>query len=104
MPIMHRKCEHCKKLIEGLIEKFPTVYQFCNGNWNKLILLIRKGVYPYKDMDSWEKFDETSLRDKKAFYSNLSLEDISDEDYAHAQKVWGVFKIINRGKHLDLYV
>ena len=38
-------------------------------------------------MDSWEKFDETSLPDKKAIYSNLNLEDISDEDYAHAQKV-----------------
>ena len=104
MPIMHRKCEHCKKLIEGLIEKFPTVYQFCNGNWNKLILLIRKGVYPYKDMDSWEKFDETSLPDKKDFYGNLNLEDISDEDYAHAQKVWDVFEIRNCCKYHDLYV
>ena len=43
-------------------------------------------------MDSFEKFDETSLPDKKAFYSNLSLEDISDEDYTHAQKVWDVFE------------
>ena len=24
---------------------------------------------------------------KEAFYSNLNLEDISDEDYVHAQKV-----------------
>ena len=30
---------------------------------------------------------------KKAFYSELSLEDITDKDYEHAQKVWGVFKI-----------
>ena len=37
-------------------------------------------------MDSWEKFDENSLP-PKGFYSNLNLEDISDEDYAHAQKV-----------------
>ena len=44
-------------------------------------------------MDSWEKFDETTLPLKEAFYSNLNLEDISVEDYAHAQKVWGVFKI-----------
>ena len=47
-------------------------------------------------MDSWEKFDETSLLDKKAFYSKLNLEDISNRDYEHAQKVWEVFEI----KHL----
>ena len=36
-------------------------------------------------MDSWEGFDETS--DKKSFCSKLYLEDITDEDYVHAQKV-----------------
>ena len=55
-------------------------------------------------MNSWEKFDETSLPDKKAFYSNLNLEDISDEDNGHAQKVWDLFEIRNRGKYHDLYV
>ena len=38
-------------------------------------------------MDSWEKFDKTSLPPKEDFYSELSLEGISDEDYAHTQKV-----------------
>ena len=55
-------------------------------------------------MDSWEKFDETSLLDKKAFYSKLNLEDITDKDYEHAQKVWTVFKIKNLGKYHNLYV
>ena len=55
-------------------------------------------------MDSWEKFDETTLPPKEAFYSNLNLEDISDEDYAHAQKVWDVFEINNLGEYHDLYV
>ena len=49
-------------------------------------MLIRKGVYPYEYMDSWEKFDETTLPPKEGFYSNLNLEDISDEDNAHVQK------------------
>ena len=55
-------------------------------------------------MDSSERFNETSLPDKKAFYSELSLEDITDKDYAHAQKVWEVFEIKNQGEYHDLYV
>ena len=54
-------------------------------------------------MDSSEKFDETSLPSKEGFYCELNLEGISDEDNAHAQRVWEVFKINNRGEHLDLY-
>ena len=55
-------------------------------------------------MDRWEKFDETTLPPKEAFYSNLNLEDISDEDHAHAQKVWDVSEINNLGEDHDLYV
>ena len=53
-------------------------------------------------MDSWEKFNETTLPAKKDFYSNFNLENISDEDYTHAQKVWDVFKIKNLGEYHDL--
>ena len=66
-------------------------------------MLLRKGIYPYEDMDNWGKFDETTLPPKEAFYSNLNLENISDEDYAHAQKVCEVFDIKNRGEYHDLY-
>ena len=55
-------------------------------------------------MDSWERFNETSLPPKKSFYSELNLEDISDKDYLHAQKVWDVFEIRNLGEYHDLYV
>ena len=80
------------------------MYQFCNGDLNKFVLLLRKGVYPYEYMDSWERFNETSLPPKKSFYSELNLEVITDKDYNHAQKVWKVFKIKNMGEYHDLYV
>ena len=93
---LNYRCKECKetctKSINELIEKFPRMYQFCNGDLNKFVLLLRKGVYPYEYMDSWERFNET-LPDKKAFYSKLNLEDITDKDYEHAQKVWEVFEI-----------
>ena len=88
------RCKECKeeqrRPINESIEKFPSIYQFCNGNLNKFVLLLRIGFYPYECMDIWEKFDETILPPKEAFYSNLNLGDISDGDYAHAQK-YGVY-------------
>ena len=39
-------------------------------------------------MDSWERFDETSLPDKEAFYSSLIMEDITDVDHRHAKRVF----------------
>ena len=53
-------------------------------------------------MNSWEKFEETSLPDKKDFHSKLNSEDISDYDYEHAKKVWDVFEIKNVGEYHDL--
>ena len=85
------KCKECNnesyKSINGLIEKVPNTYQFCNEDVNKFVLLSRKGVYPYEYMDSWENFNEISLPDKETFYSKLNKKGITDEEYAHAQKV-----------------
>ena len=91
------------KSINGLIEKFPRMYQFCNGDLNKFVLLLRKGVYPYEYMDSWERFNETSLPPKKDFYSELTLEDITDNDYNHAKKVFEEY-CTDIGDYHDLYV
>ena len=98
---LNHKCKECNetsaKSVNDLIENFPRTYKFCNGNLNKFVLLSRKGVYPYEYMDSWERFNDTSLPPKKSFYSELNLEDISNKDYLHAQKVWDVFEITNLG-------
>ena len=67
-------------------------------------MLLRKGVYPYEYMETWERFIEASLPRKESFYSELNLEDISDKDYLHAQKVWDVFEIKDIGEYHDLYV
>ena len=53
-------------------------------------LLMRKGVYPYEYMDSWVRFAEPKLPlptphpAKEAFFSKLSDQHISDEEYMHA--------------------
>ena len=84
------KCNKCDdksyRSVYDLTERFPNTYQFCNKDLSKFILLLRKGVYLYKYMDSWEGFHETMLPTKESFYSELNLEDITEEDYSHAQK------------------
>ena len=86
------------------MKKFKNTYSFCNNNLNKFLLLLRKGVYPYEYMDSWERFNETSLPSKKEFYSNLNMEDIDEIDYRHVNNVFKSFKLENLGDYHDLYV
>ena len=67
-------------------------------------LLTRKGVYPYEYVNSWDRFNETQLSPIDAFYSNLNMSSISEEDYQHAQRVWKEFGIHNLGDYHDLYL
>ena len=57
------QCLECKKNYKKAfnkesIKRFASTHEFCNGDINKFILLLRKGVYPDEYMDSWERFDE----------------------------------------------
>ena len=67
-------------------------------------LLIRKGLYPYEYMSSWERFNESRLPSKDKFYSSLNMSGVSDKEYEHACKVWNEFGIKNMGEYHDLYL
>ena len=69
----------------------------------KLDLMVRKGVYPYDYMDSFDKFNE-KLPFKEDFYSILNDEHITNENYQHAQTVWNEFKLKTMGEYHDLYL
>ena len=102
------ECYNCKqryrkKFNKELIKRFASTYEFCNNDLNKFLLLLRKGVYPYEYMDTWERFSEISLPSKEDFYSNLNMEDINDIDYRHANNVFKGFKLENLGDYHDLY-
>ena len=55
-------------------------------------------------MDSWEKFDETSLPDKEAFYSILNMEDITDVDYRHVKRLYKEFSNKSLRYYYDFYL
>ena len=103
------KCFNCdsyykKKFNKDLIKKFKSTYSFCNNDLNKFILLLRKGVYPYEYIDSWERFNETSLPNKEDFYSNLNIDDIDEIDHRHGNNVFKSFTLENLGNYHDLYI
>ena len=93
-----RKNNYKKRFKKYLIKRFASKYEFWNGEINKFILSLRKGIYPYEDKDSCERFDEASLHYKEPFYSNLNIKDIKDVDYRYA------LRVKHLGKYHDLHV
>ena len=89
---------------DSLIEKFYNTYQLSNKDLNKFALLLRKSVYPYEYMDSWNKFNEPVPLVEDHYYSELNKEGITKEDLKHVKKVCDTFKIKNLGEYHDLHV
>ena len=54
-------------------------------------------------MNSFDRFNETTLPDIKCFYSSLNDETVTEEQYRHAKKGWETFKIKNMGEYHDFY-
>ena len=80
-----------------------------------LELLKQKDAYPYEYMDSFKRFNEEKLPDKKCFYSSVkdgTTDDngekldghISDEDYLTCKKIWNEFNMKNMGDYHDHYL
>ena len=71
---LNYECKKCKEIWlkpkNGLIKKFPNTHQFCNGDINKFVLLLRKGVYPYEYIDSWKDLMKHHYQIKKHFTAN----------------------------------
>jgi len=66
--------------------------------------LLRKGIFPYDWLDSFEKLSEKQLPEMSEFYSKLNGCDITDEDYQHVRKVWKHFDVKSFREYHDLYM
>ena len=102
-------CFKCKNNISKdfnneLIERFKNTCQFCENDNKKFLILLRKEIYPYEYMDSWNKFNQDKLPPMNNFYSELTVENITNSDYRHAQRVFITFNNKNLGDYHDLYV
>ena len=86
--------------VDTLKENFPRMYKFSKGDKDKFTLLLRKGVYHYEYIDSWERFNETKLQDKNSFFNKLNQEDITNKDHKHVHKVWKTYDM----QHMVEYI
>ena len=68
------------------------------------MLLLRKGVYPYEYMDSFDKFQETELQSQQKFNSSFRNTKITNDDYKHAKNVWKTFNCKTMKDYYKLYV
>ena len=91
-------------LTKNLVRGGKKLFGFEDYSELKYNLLTRKGVYPYEYVNSWDQFNETQLPPINAFYSNLNMSSIDEEDYQHTQRVWKEFGICNLGDYHDLYL
>jgi hypothetical protein len=97
----------CANLLRSGKEKFQQLAAGFTDNSTlhpAFELLLRKGVFPYEFLDSWEKLDEPSLPPIAGFYSKLRQAGCSDADYAHAQRVWTDFKCSSLKQYMELYL
>lgn len=51
-----------------------NIYKFSNEDINKFCSMLRKGSCPYEYMNTWERFKERSLPDKKELYRDTKIE------------------------------
>ena len=91
-------------LTKNLVNSGKRLFGFEDYSDLQYDLLTRKGVYPYQYVNSWNRFEETQLPPMNAFYSDLNMSLISEEDYQHTQRVWGEFGIHDLGDYHDLYL
>ncbi|XP_063243608.1 uncharacterized protein LOC134542910 [Bacillus rossius redtenbacheri] len=67
-------------------------------------LVMRKGIFPYDHVDTWEHLDERQLPLQDCFFNILTDSDISYADYDHAKTVWDTFKCSTLGEYSDVYL
>jgi hypothetical protein len=78
-----------------------TAKQFGADN---LQLMAAKAPYPYSYFSGWDKFEETKLPPKEAYFNDLTNTEITDKEYARAKKIWRNLGLSNLGELHNAYL
>ena len=74
-------------LMNNLVPGRQKLIGFEEYKDNQYDLPTRKSIYLYEYVSSWDCFEEVQLPPMEAFYSNLNMSNIDEDDYQHAQHV-----------------
>ena len=91
-------------MLASSLEKDQFVSMKRTFSQTEIQKLMRKQVYPYDYMSTWERFEEKRLPKQEDFYNILTKSNLSDDDYQHANDLWNHFNIQNLGEYHDLYL
>eukprot|EP01060_Flectonema_neradi_P002958 TRINITY_DN1184_c1_g1_i3.p1 TRINITY_DN1184_c1_g1~~TRINITY_DN1184_c1_g1_i3.p1 ORF type:complete len:1193 (+),score=204.74 TRINITY_DN1184_c1_g1_i3:83-3661(+) len=88
-----------RKHMKGLLEEAGAPVNDDNIN-----LLLSKGVFPYSWFDHQKRLGCNSLPEKREWYDTLREEDITDEKYEKAKKIWNMLDMKTFKEYHDLYL
>jgi len=83
--------------------KFKITKEAFEDHSENVHLLLRKGVFPYSYFDSVEKYSEPGLPYIDHFKNDLTVKDITQEEYNHAVNVFNTFGNQSLGDYTKLY-
>ncbi len=87
-----------------LLPEFATDAVSSTSSDDAVLLLLKKGIYPYDYMTGWERFNETELPPRAAFFNKLRNAECSAADYEHAKEVWARFGCETFRDYHELYL
>ena len=122
---MDQKSTWLLRLIETLLKVFIDSMQFMNFSADALVkylydndfkylsqefsgdlqkLLKQKCIYPYKYMNSFKRFFDDRLPDRREFYSSLKDKCVNEKDYFLAVNVCNMLEMKTIGDYNDIYL
>lgn len=95
--------------LASILTEFSHLQQHFSGVWSfnnpqDVNVLCQKGLYPYSYIKNFSVFEETSLPPREAFHNDLTGEDLPQEKYEFAQRVWNTTGCQTLGDYHDLYL
>ena len=93
-----------ESLVQSLVKDGVDKFQHTQTHFPGRDFVFQKDIYCYEYMDSRDKFEKKKMPLREQFYSHLKEESVSEDDYAHAQKVWNEFNIQSLRQYHDLYL